>query len=179
MEAIKQTFARCKDESRVSQFFLQDIFTYTANLTISPQAALVTYVTAGYPTADETPSIMLGMEAGGAEIIELGMPFTDPIADGPTIQKANTIALNNEVTVTLCLQMVRDARAKGLRAPVLLMGYYNPVLSYGEERMLKDAREAGVNGFIIVDLPPEEAVRFRNFCAKAGSVAPTDLLFQR
>jgi tryptophan synthase len=66
--------------------------------------------------------------------------------------------------------MVRDARKRGLRAPVLLMGYYNPLLSYGEERMLKDAREAGVNGFIIVDLPPEEAVRFRNYCTKAGSV---------
>ena len=66
--------------------------------------------------------------------------------------------------------MVRDARKRDLRAPVLLMGYYNPLLSYGEERMLKDAREAGVNGFIIVDLPPEEAVRFRNYCTKAGSV---------
>ena len=66
--------------------------------------------------------------------------------------------------------MVRDARKQGLRAPVLLMGYYNPLLSYGEERMLKDAREAGVNGFIIVDLPPEEAVRFRNYCTKAGLV---------
>lgn len=68
----------------------------------------------------------------------------------------------------MCLQMVRDARQKGLRAPVLLMGYYNPLLSYGEERMLNDARGAGVNGFIIVDLPPEEAVRFRNFCKKSG-----------
>lgn len=130
---------------------------------------------------------MLGMEAGGAgklllicsriqrsnpsrplDLIELGMPFTDPIADGPTIQKANTQALKNGVTVTLCLQMVRDARRRGLKAPVLLMGYYNPLLSYGEERMLRDAKEAGVNGFIVVDLPPEEAVRFRNFCTRAG-----------
>lgn len=111
---------------------------------------------------------MLGMEAGGADLIELGMPFTDPIADGPTIQKANTQALINGVTVTGCLQMVRDARKKGLKAPVLLMGYYNPLLSYGEEKMLKDSKEAGVNGFIMVDLPPEEAVRFRNHCTKAG-----------
>jgi tryptophan synthase len=64
--------------------------------------------------------------------------------------------------------MVRDARKRGLKAPVLLMGYYNPLLSYGEERMLQDAKEAGVNGFIIVDLPPEEAVRFRNFCTSYG-----------
>lgn len=132
------------------------------------QSALVTYVTAGYPHADSTPDILLGMEAGGSDIIELGMPFTDPIADGPTIQKSNTQALKNNINTSDCLQMVRDARQRGLKAPILLMGYYNPLLSYGEERMLKDAKAAGVNGFIIVDLPPEEAVRFRNFCNKAG-----------
>ncbi|KAI4115798.1 MAG: hypothetical protein LQ338_007804, partial [Usnochroma carphineum] len=147
MEAIKDTFAQCKKEQR---------------------SALVTYVTAGYPTADETADILLGMEAGGADLIELGLPFTDPIADGPTIQKANTQALKNGVTVTSTLEMVRKARSKGLRAPVLFMGYYNPLLSYGEERILKDAKEAGVNGFIVVDLPPEEAVRFRDFCTKGG-----------
>ena len=103
-----------------------------------------------------------------ADLIELGLPFTDPIADGPTIQKANTQALKNGITVTSTLETVRAARRRGLKAPVLFMGYYNPILSYGEERMLKDAREAGVNGFIVVDLPPEEAVRFRNFCTKGG-----------
>jgi len=108
------------------------------------------------------------MEKGGADIIELGMPFTDPIADGPTIQKANTQALKNGVTVTSTLQMVRDARKKGLKAPVMLMGYYNPLLAYGEEKMLDDAKEAGVNGFIMVDLPPEEAVSFKRLCTKAG-----------
>lgn len=76
--------------------------------------------------------------------------------------------MKNGVTVTSVLQMVRDARKKGLKVPVLFMGYYNPILSYGEEKLLKDCREAGVNGFIIVDLPPEEAVSFRNFCAKGG-----------
>ncbi|KAI9820723.1 MAG: tryptophan synthetase [Pycnora praestabilis] len=147
MEGIKSTFAQCKEEGR---------------------AALVTYVTAGYPTPEETVEILLGMEAGGADIIELGLPFTDPIADGPTIQKANTQALKNDVTVTSTLDMVRQARRRGLRAPVLFMGYYNPLLSYGEETILKDARKAGVNGFIVVDLPPEEAIRFRNFCTKGG-----------
>ncbi|KAL8928850.1 MAG: hypothetical protein Q9208_001628 [Pyrenodesmia sp. 3 TL-2023] len=147
MEAIKRTFAQCKKEQR---------------------SALVTYVTAGYPTAGETVNILLGMEAGGADLIELGLPFTDPIADGPTIQKANTQALKNGVTVTSTLDVVRRARSKGLRAPVLFMGYYNPLLSYGEERILKDAKEAGVNGFIVVDLPPEEAVRFRDFCTRGG-----------
>lgn len=121
-------------------------------------------MTAGYPTPEDTPAVLCGMERGGAEIIELGMPFTDPIADGPTIQKSNTQALINGVNTTTVLQMVRDARKMGLKAPVMLMGYYNPLLSYGEERMLKDAKEAGASGFIIVDLPPEEAVRFRNHC---------------
>jgi tryptophan synthase len=102
------------------------------------------------------------------DLIELGLPFTDPIADGPTIQKSNTQALKNGVTVESTLETVRDARRRGLKVPVLFMGYYNPILSYGEERVLKDAKEAGVNGFIVVDLPPEEAVRFRNFCTKGG-----------
>ncbi|CAI7671879.1 unnamed protein product [Penicillium pancosmium] len=147
MEHIKQTFAKCKEQKR---------------------AALVAYVTAGYPTAEEAVDIMLGLENGGADIIELGIPFTDPIADGPTIQKANTKALENGVTVTSVLEMVRTARGRGLRTPVMLMGYYNPVLRYGDERMLKDCKEAGVNGFIMVDLPPEEAVRFRDLCASYG-----------
>lgn len=104
------------------------------------------------------------------DIIELGIPFTDPIADGPTIQKANTVALKNGITVSHLLQFVTEARKKGLTIPVLFMGYYNPILQYGEERLLTDCQKAGVNGFIIVDLPPEEAVAFRNFCAKGGSV---------
>ncbi|KAH0114679.1 tryptophan synthase-like protein, partial [Aureobasidium melanogenum] len=96
------------------------------------------------------------------------MPFTDPIADGPTIQKANTQALKNGVNIVSTIQMVKDARKRGLRTPVMLMGYYNPVLSYGEDKILKDCKAAGVNGFIMVDLPPEEAVRFRNHCSKIG-----------
>ncbi|KMU85728.1 tryptophan synthase [Coccidioides immitis H538.4] len=147
MEGIKQTFAQCKREGR---------------------SALVAYVTAGYPRPDETVDIILGMEEGGADIIELGVPFTDPIADGPTIQRANTQALQHGVTITSVLEMVRQARDRGLRAPVLLMGYYNPLLRYGEEKILKTAKAAGINGFIMVDLPPEEAVRFRDLCKKEG-----------
>ncbi|KAF7620706.1 bifunctional tryptophan synthase [Aspergillus flavus] len=147
MEAIKKTFAKAKQEKR---------------------AALVAYITAGYPTVEETVDILLGLENGGADIIEMGVPFTDPIADGPTIQKANTKALENGVTVTTVLEKVREARRRGLKVPILLMGYYNPMMRYGEERMLKDCREAGVNGFIMVDLPPEEAVRFREHCTSNG-----------
>ncbi|KAJ5759570.1 hypothetical protein N7520_006726 [Penicillium odoratum] len=147
MEGIKATFAKCKEQRR---------------------SALVAYITAGYPTVEEAVDIMLGLENGGADIIELGIPFTDPIADGPTIQTANTKALENGVTVTTVLGFVREARSRGLKTPVMLMGYYNPVLRYGDERMLRDCKEAGVNGFIMVDLPPEEAVRFRDLCASTG-----------
>ncbi|GAQ03728.1 tryptophan synthase [Aspergillus lentulus] len=147
MDHLKQIFAQCHQEGR---------------------PALVTYVTAGFPTAEETPDIMLGMQAGGADIVELGLPFTDPIADGPTIQRSNLKALEHRVTITSMLEMVRTARRKGLKAPVLFMGYYNPILQYGESRLLADCIDAGVNGFIIVDLPPEEAVRFRNGCIKTG-----------
>lgn len=94
------------------------------------------------------------------------MPFTDPIADGPTIQTANTVALAHHVTARDCLSFVRTARSRGLTVPVLLMGYYNPVRAYGEDALLADAAAAGVNGFILVDLPPEEAVTFRAACAR-------------
>lgn len=102
----------------------------------------------------------------------MGIPFTDPIADGTTIQKANTKALANGVTITMIFDMVREARRRGLKVPLLFMGYYNPMLRYGEERMLQKSKEVGVNGFIMVDLPPEEAVRFRNMCTGAGYVVP-------
>ncbi|KAH8698111.1 tryptophan synthase beta subunit-like PLP-dependent enzyme [Phaeosphaeriaceae sp. PMI808] len=145
MEGIKNTFAQCEKENRPT---------------------FITFVTAGYPTVEEAVDIILGLEAG--DIIELGIPFTDPFADGPTIQDANTQALSNKVTIKSTLGIVKEARQRGLIAPLLLMGYYNPLLSYGEERLLKDCREVGVNGFIVVDLPPHEAVKFRNFCAKGG-----------
>ncbi|KAI0381704.1 tryptophan synthetase [Hypomontagnella monticulosa] len=147
MEALKQTFRRCKAENR---------------------AALVTYVTAGYPKPEDTPDVLVGMQKGGADVIELGVPFTDPIADGPTIQTSNTVALENGVTIGSTLAMVREARSKGLTAPVLLMGYYNPLLSYGEDNLLRDCKTAGVNGFIVCDLPPEEAVSFRKLCSRGA-----------
>jgi tryptophan synthase len=102
------------------------------------------------------------------DVIELGIPFTDPIADGPTIQIANTQALKNGITIPKILDMVRTVRKRGLKAPVVFMGYYNPVYQYGEEKLLEESKAAGINGFIMVDLPPEEAVRFRNLCAAAG-----------
>lgn len=132
------------------------------------EPAFVTFLTAGYPHSTSTVPAMLAMERGGADIIELGVPFSDPIADGKAIQEANTIALENQITFTDCLGYVKEARKQGLKAPVLLMGYYNPLLSHGEEEAVRDAKEAGANGFIVVDLPPEEAIRFREICTGAG-----------
>ena len=137
-------------------------------MTILFKPALITYVTAGFPTLAETPDILLGMQRGGADIIELGVPFTDPIADGPTIQEANSIALKQNVNVDSCLEIVRNARQRGLLLPVLLMGYYNPLLSYGEDKILKAAKRSGISGFIIVDLPPEEAYSLRRSCRREG-----------
>ncbi|KAI0820224.1 tryptophan synthetase [Trametes gibbosa] len=133
----------------------------------STSPALVTFVTAGYPAVEDTVPILLAMQEGGADIIELGVPFSDPMADGPAIQETNVVALKNDVDYAQCLGMLREARNKGLTAPVLLMGYYNPLIAYGEEKAIQDAVEAGANGFIVVDLPPEEAVAFRDKCRAA------------
>ncbi|GAA5931355.1 hypothetical protein JCM1841_002791 [Sporobolomyces salmonicolor] len=126
--------------------------------------AFVTFVTAGFPSVEQTVPLMLAMERGGADIIELGVPFTDPLADGKAIQESNNIAIEQGVDYSMCLEFVKQARQQGLKAPVLLMGYFNPLLAHGEERAVRDAKEAGANGFIIVDLPPEEAVQFRKIC---------------
>lgn len=104
------------------------------------------------------------------DIIELGIPFTDPIADGPTIQKSNLKALENGVTISSMLDIVRDARRNGLKTPVLFMGYYNPILRYGESKLFADCKAVGVSGFIVVDLPLREAIRFRQGCTKTGYV---------
>ena len=132
------------------------------------QAVFVSFITAGYPSLDDTVPIMLGLQAGGADIIELGIPFSDPQADGPAIQVSNQVALSQGITMKHCLNYVRQARKQGLTVPVLLMGYYNPMLAYGEEAIIRDAKEAGANGFILVDLPPEEAEEFRSHCTQYG-----------
>lgn len=138
----------------------------------------VTFITAGYPKPELTVPIMLAMEAGGADVIELGVPFTDPLADGVAIQESNNVALSHDVDYEKCLEFVSQARSRGLKAPVILMGYYNPLMAYGEQASVTDAKKSGANGFIVVDLPPEEAVKFRTLCTNAGLsyvplIAPT------
>ena len=128
------------------------------------RALFIPYVTAGYPERSDTVPLLLAMEAGGADVIEIGVPFTDPLADGSTVQHANQVAIEHGTSMRDCLAIVREARAQGLKAPLLFMGYYNPVLAYGEERLTIDAQQAGLDGFIIVDLPPEEAGVFVAAC---------------
>ena len=124
----------------------------------------IPYVTAGFPRYEDTVPILLACEAGGADIIELGIPFTDPLADGATVQAANMVALEGGITLEKCFALVREARNRGLKAPVVLMGYYNPLLARGEERAVAEAKASGADGFIVVDLPPEEAERFIAAC---------------
>ena len=126
-----------------------------AELKQQNRAALVTFVTAGDPDYASSLEILKGLPAAGADVIELGMPFTDPMADGPAIQLANIRALAAKQNLPKTLQMVREFRATDSRIPLVLMGYYNPIFAYGVERFIADAKEAGVDGLIIVDLPPE------------------------
>ncbi|MCC7321319.1 MAG: tryptophan synthase subunit alpha [Rubellimicrobium sp.] len=127
-----------------------------ARLSAEGRKAFVAYVMAGDPDLDTSREIVLGLPGAGVDIIELGVPFTDPMADGPTIQLAGQRALAGGQTLRRTLDLVRDLRARDQETPVVLMGYYNPIHSLGVARFLSEAREAGVDGLIVVDLPPEE-----------------------
>lgn len=127
-----------------------------AKLKQEKRAGLVTFITAGDPDFATAAKILHGLPQAGADIIELGMPFSDPMADGPAIQSANLRALKSGITVPKTLQLVREFRAHNTHTPIVLMGYYNPIYRYGNQRFLDDAIRAGVDGLIIVDLPPEE-----------------------
>src|SRR3954453_11389912 len=120
------------------------------------RAALVTYVMAGDPDPETALAILRALPQAGADIVEFGLPFTDPMADGPAIQAAGLRALKAGQTTAKTLDLVRGFRAGDPDTPVILMGYYNPIYIYGVERFLADAKAAGVDGMIIVDLPPEE-----------------------
>jgi tryptophan synthase alpha chain len=127
-----------------------------AELKAKGRAALVTFVTAGDPDYETSLKIIQGLPKAGADIIEFGMPFTDPMADGPAIQAAGLRALHAGQTMKKTLKLVQAFRAGDKDTPVVLMGYYNPIYVYGVEKFLADAKAAGVDGLIVVDLPPEE-----------------------
>ena len=121
------------------------------------RAGLITFITAGDPDRATAQAILNGLPAAGADLIELGLPFSDPMADGPVIELASQRALKGGASVESALGMVRVFRQKNDETPIILMGYYNPIYSYGVEQFCQDAALAGVDGLIIVDLPPEEA----------------------
>ena len=153
------------------------IQTVISALLAQKRKALIPYVTAGFPFADITPALMHGMVAGGADVIELGVPFSDPSADGPVIQKAGDRALAFGIGLVQVLAMVREFRLQDNKTPVVLMGYANPVEAYdfkrGPDAFVRDAAAAGIDGILIVDYPPEECV---DFAAKLRALN-MDLIF--
>ena len=156
MKRIAATFARSRADRRL---------------------ALLAYFTVGYPSLDATPELVEAAAAVGADAIELGIPFSDPLADGPTIQAASQVALKGGVTVERALETARAARAK-VEVPILFMTYINPILAYGVDRFARRARDAGIDGLIVPDLPAGEAEPVQAAAASAGLdlvffVAPT------
>lgn len=127
-----------------------------AALRAEGKKAFVAYIMAGDPDLETSMEILRGLPGAGVDIIELGMPFTDPMADGPTIQLAGQRALEGGQTLQKTLDMVAAFRKADTTTPIVMMGYYNPIYSRGVERFLRDAKEAGIDGLIVVDLPPEE-----------------------
>src|SRR5436189_1866558 len=139
-----------------------------AKLKADKRAGLVAYISAGDPDATLGYQILKGLPAAGADLIELGMPFTDPVADGPSVQLAGQRALKAGITVDATFDMVKRFRQGDNDTPILLMGYYNLVYQRGPEKFCKEAAAAGVDGFILVDLPPEEADALKPHAAAAG-----------
>src|SRR5262252_2895693 len=139
-----------------------------ADLKAQGRAALVTFLTAGDPELETSLAILRALPAAGADVVELGMPFTDPMADGPAIQMSSQRALKAGQTLKKTLAMVRAFRQADDETPLVLMGYYNPIYIYGVERFLRDAKSTGVDGLIVVDLPPEEDEELCLPALKAG-----------
>lgn len=147
MDRLSSRFASCAAEGR---------------------AALVTFVTAGDPDVTTSAAILEALANAGADIIEIGMPFTDPMADGPAIQAGNLRSLSHGLRLRDLLKMVADFRSRDTETPLILMGYFNPILAYGCARFAADAKAAGLDGTIVVDLPPEEADELAPDLAASG-----------
>jgi tryptophan synthase alpha chain len=144
---LTRTFARRKAEGR---------------------AVLMPFLTIGWPDLGDTERMVPAMIEAGADIFELGIPFSDPIADGPTIQRTNQRALANGVNPSYALEVARRLRGNGVEAPLLFMGYYNPVFNYGLERFAAACADAGIDGLLVPDLPPEESDALLDACLDAG-----------
>jgi tryptophan synthase alpha chain len=133
-------------------------------LAATQRRALILYLTVGFPERESALELVPRLIAAGADIVELGVPFSDPLADGATVQRATERALKNRVNVPYCLETVRLLRGRGVEAPLLFMGYLNPLLQYGIERFCADAQAAGLDGLIVPDLPPEESADLHAAC---------------
>lgn len=140
MSRISDTFARCKAENRT---------------------ALMPYLMIGYPDLATSEQILLSLVEAGADLLEIGTPFSDPLADGTTVQRAGQVSLNNGTRLRDCIDLVKRVRDAGVQVPMMLMGYYNPIVKYGVETFAADCAAAGVDGFIVPDLPIEESERLR------------------
>jgi tryptophan synthase alpha chain len=126
--------------------------------------ALMPYWSLGYPDVETSLRVIQAIARAGADLIELGVPFSDPLADGPVIQRANQVALEGGITVSRCIALAAQARASGVTQPLLAMGYLNPVIAYGEARYVADWQCAGADGLIVPDLPPEEDASLKQAC---------------
>lgn len=147
LDAIEAMFAKAEGENR---------------------AAFMPYFPIGYPDYEASLDAIQVMAEVGADGFEIGVPFSDPLADGPTVQAATQIALENGMTVKKVLDGMRELRGRGVTQPMLLMSYLNPLIAYGIEQIVMDAKEAGADGFIVPDLPPEEAAMFAEYCEREG-----------
>ncbi len=131
------------------------------------RGALIPYVMCGYPSAEQSVEVTVAAAQGGADLIELGIPFSDPLADGATIQHAGQVALERGMTIAGCLEVARRVAAR-VNTPLLFMGYYNPILAYGSERFCREAAASGVCGLIVPDLPPEEVEPLQQAARRHG-----------
>lgn len=152
MSRISDTFARCKAENR---------------------PALMPYLMIGYPDLATSEQILLSLVEAGADLLEIGTPFSDPLADGTTVQRAGQVSLSNGTRLRDCIDLVKRVRDAGVQVPMMLMGYYNPIVKYGVEEYAADCAAAGVDGFIVPDLPIEESDRLRT----AANEHSLDLIF--
>ena len=141
---IANTFTRCKAEGR---------------------PALMPYWPLGYPDADTSLRVVEAIVRAGADMLELGVPFSDPLADGPVIQHASQVALEHGASVRKCIELAGQLRARGVKVPMLSMGYLNPMIAFGEDAYVQAWKTAGVDGFIVPDLPPEESATLATACA--------------
>lgn len=147
VQLIEESFAHAKAEHR---------------------ATFMPFLTVGYPDLATSIDVIEEMVRAGADMVEVGMPFSDPLSEGPTIQYSSQVALENGIRPSDCIEAVRTLRGRGVKVPLMLMGYFNPLMTYGLQRFAHDAAQAGASGFIIPDLPPEEAGEFAGYCVENG-----------